>query len=208
MKVGILGSGNVGQALAKGLLDTGHQVWLSSREPEGDKARQIKADLSGAEVTDFATAASEGELIILAVTWDGAQAAVEAAGVENLAGKIVVDTSNVIAMDGDTMVYGFPEQSAAAQVQQWLPDSKVVKAFNNTGAAMMYHPKLSATPTMFIAGDDQEAKQQVIDTLVTPFGWDVLDSGPLVAARELEAMALVWIRNSAVNGVEHAFKML
>ena len=71
----------------------------------------------------------------------------------------------------------------------------------------MYKPDLSATPTMFMAGDDAEAKQQVSD-IIAMFGWEALDSGGLICARELEAMALVWIRNSAATGAPHAFKML
>jgi predicted dinucleotide-binding enzyme len=160
MKVGIIGSGNVGQAIAKGLLENGHEVWLSTREPEGDKATKLRSELSGVQVTDFATAAKEGEFIIFAVTWSGAEAAVKAAGQENLIGKVVIDTSNVIAREGDMMVYGGQGKSAAEQVQAWLPDSKVVKAFNSVGADMMYKPPFSTKPTMFIAGDDADAKRQ------------------------------------------------
>lgn len=128
-------------------------------------------------------------------------------GPENLAGKVVIDTSNVIKPEGDTMVYGFDATSAAEKLQSWLPDAKVIKAFNTVGADMMYKPDFELHPTMFIAGDDAEAKNQV-SSIATLFGWEPLDSGPLAASRELEAMALVWIRNSMTNGRHHAFKLL
>jgi predicted dinucleotide-binding enzyme len=94
-------------------------------------------------------------------------------------------------------------------VQNLLPDSKVVKAFNTVGAAMMYKPDCGdVKPTMFIAGNDAEAKRQVSD-IVTMFGWEPLDCGSLVQARSLEPMALVWINNAMSSGSpQHAFKML
>ena len=207
MKIGVLGSGAVGQALAKGFIGEGHEVWLATREPEGDKGSELKSAVTGATVCDFATAAREAEMAVFCVKWAGAEEIVGLIGPENLAGKVVVDTSNVIKPEGETMVYGFEGTSAAEKLQQWLPDAKVVKAFNTVGADGMYQPDFELKPTMFVAGDDAEAKQQV-SALITLFGWDPLDSGPLVASRELEAMALVWIRNSMTNGRHHAFKLL
>lgn len=207
MKIGILGSGNVGQALAKGFIDEGNEVYLATREPSGDKGKELSQSFAGAVIVDFATAAREGELIVLCTPWSAAQEAIQQAGADNLAGKVVIDTNNVINQTHGVMVYGFDARSAGEQVQEWLPQSKVVKAFNTVGANLMYKPQLSATPTMFIVGDDMEAKHQVSD-IVRAFGWDPLDAGPLVCARELEAMALVWIRNGATSGRNHAFKML
>jgi predicted dinucleotide-binding enzyme len=207
MRIGILGSGAVGEALAPGFLREGHEVWLATREPGGEKGERLRAEIKGVNVCDFATAAQAAELAILCVKWTGAVEAVQLAGPDNLAGKVVIDTSNVIGMVDNFMVYAGGDTAAAEQVQAWLPNSKVVKAFNTTGADMMYKPHLHGKPTMFIAGDDADAKRQVGEILDT-FGWEVLDSGPLMAARELEPMGLVWVRNSVTNGREHAFKML
>jgi predicted dinucleotide-binding enzyme len=207
MKIGILGSGDVGIELARGFISSGHEVWLATREPGSEKAGQLQADLPPAHIVDFATAAAEAELAVFCVNWTAAEEAIKMIGPDNLAGKIVIDTSNVIQMEGDTMVYGGDAVAAAIKVQQWLPDSKVVKAFNTVGAAMMYMPKLPAKPTMFMAGDDTTAKNEV-KLVIEMFGWEALDTGPLSTARDLESMALVWIRNSAHNGREHAFKML
>jgi hypothetical protein len=208
MKIGILGSGNVGQALAKGFLAEGREVLLATHEPDGDKGAQLKKDFPQATVCTFAVAAEQGGLLVLAVPWSAAQSAIELAGVEHTANKTVIDATNVIDRAGDTMVYGFPSRSAAEQIQQWLPESRVVKAFNTVGADLMYKPDFGGTkPTMFIAGNDADAKQQVSD-MVMAFGWEPLDAGSLTASRELEAMALVWIRNSMSSGRNHAFKML
>lgn len=82
---------------------------------------QVKKDFPQATVCDFAAAAEQGELLVLAVPWSAAQSAIELAGVEHATGKTVIDTTNVIDRSGETMVYGFPSRSAAEQVQQWLP---------------------------------------------------------------------------------------
>lgn len=207
MKIGLLGSGNVGQALAKGFISEGHEVYLATHEPEGDKGVQLKDVIPQANVCTFAEAAAGGELLVLCVKWAGAPDTIAQAGKENLAGKVIIDTSNIIKTDGGTMLYGGGETSAAEQVQEWLPDSKVIKAFNTVGAAMMYKPQLEITPTMFLAGDDATAKQQVSE-LVQAFGWEPLDAGKLAASRDLEHMAMVWINFVMAHGPNHAFKML
>jgi predicted dinucleotide-binding enzyme len=208
MKIGILGSGNVGQALARGFLNEGHEVWLATRDPDGDKGTKLKADFAGAQVADFATVAREAGLAVLCTPWTAGPDALKLADAENnLKGKVLIDTNNVIKEEGGVLVYGMDREAAAEQIQMWLPETKVVKAFNTVGAAMMYKPQLSATPTMFIAGNDAVAKQEVGD-IARGFGWEPLDAGPVKCAREIEAMALVWIRNSMANGANHAFKML
>lgn len=210
MKVGILGSGAVGQAMAKGFLSEGHEVWLATRTPDSEKGAQLKSDIPDATIADFATAAREAELAILCVKWEGANDAIRAAGAENLAGKVVMDTSNLIKQEAGVLVYaGDSAKSGAEQVQDWLANSRVVKAFNTVGAATMYKPDFGGqVPTMFLAGDDAEAKQQV-SVSIRLFGWEPLDVGKLIAARNLEPMALLWINNSIASGTpQHAFKML
>jgi len=209
MKIGILGSGNVGKALAKGFISENHEVYLATREPEGIKGTQLRAEIDLVNVCDFATAAKEAELAILCTPWDAAEDAVKAAGAENLAGKIVIDTNNPLnrGEDGVSLAMGF-EVSASETVQRWLPDSQVVKCFNTVGAVDMYRPDFPQTPTMFLCGNDASAKQQVSE-LVQSFGWEPLDMGDIKAARLLEPMAVVWINYVMQAGdSHHAFKML
>jgi predicted dinucleotide-binding enzyme len=209
MTIGILGSGAVGVGLARGFLSEGHEVFIATREPDGEKGKKLKNDLNGAKVTDFASAAKSGELIVLCVNSSGLEEAVKAAGAENLSGKVVIDTTNSIKQEDSMMVYDAEDRSKAEKVQDWLGGSKVVKAFNTVGAAMMYKPDFDGqVPTMFIAGDDSEAKTQV-GAIVKTFGWESLDSGRLIASRSLEPMGLVWINHAMASGSpHHAFKML
>jgi predicted dinucleotide-binding enzyme len=209
MKIGILGSGSVGISLAKGFIAEGYQVWIATREPDSEKGHTLKEAVEGATVADFSTAAREAELAILCVKWDGVESAITAAGPGNLAGKIVIDTSNVIKQESGAFVYNGGEISAGERVQAWLQGSHVVKAFNTVGAAMMYKPEFdSQKPTMFIAGDDSEAKK-IVQDIVTAFGWEPLDCGGLLAARSLEPMATVWINHAMSSGSpHHAYKML
>lgn len=208
MKIGILGSGAVGVALAKGFIAEGYEVLLSTRWPDSAKAEQLRSEVPNVQVTDFKTAATDGELIILCVKSEGLQETIEAVGAGTLAGKVVVDTSNVIKQENGVLVYGGGSTSSGEHVQAWLPDSKVIKAFNTVGAALMYKPQFEQTPTMFIAGDDAAAKHQVSE-IVKAFGWEVLDTGGIIAARELEPMALVWIKQAmSAGGPNHAYKML
>ena len=208
-KIGILGSGPVGVSLAKGFIAEGHKVWLATRDPESDKGRELKQAVAGAVVCDFETAASNAEVAVLCVKWAGVKDALGASGAKNLAGKVVIETSNLLTQHGDELIYAGGETSGAEFVQDLLPDSQVVKAFNTVGAAMMYKPDFGDMhPTMFIAGDDKEAKTMVKE-IVTAFGWEPLDAGSLIAARSLEPMALVWIHQSMATGSpHHAFKML
>jgi predicted dinucleotide-binding enzyme len=130
-------------------------------------------------------------------------------GADNLANKIVIDTTNALKPEEGILVYAGGEKSEAEKVQELLPESKVVKAFNTVGAAMMYKPDFGdQIPTMFIAGDDKSAKQTVAE-IVTNFGWEPLDCGGLITSRSIEPMAPIWVNNSIVTGSpHHAFKML
>jgi predicted dinucleotide-binding enzyme len=209
MKIGILGSGSVGVALAKGFILEGHEVWLATREPDGDKGAQLKTDVAGATICDFATAATQAELAVLCVDWSGAQEAITQSEPAHLSGKVVIDTSNKLAQENGAMIYAAGDMSAAEQVQSWLPNSHIVKAFNTVGAASMYKPDFGDTkPTMFIAGNDTAAKASVQE-IANMFGWETLDAGNLIAARSLEPMATVWVNHSMTTGSpHHAFKML
>jgi predicted dinucleotide-binding enzyme len=211
MRVGVLGTGQVGQALARGFASREHNVMIGSRDAAKGQAvaEELGGGISGGS---FADAASWCELGVLATPWSGTQNAVGMAGPDNLAGKVVIDVTNPLAFREG----GPPElalghtDSAGEQVQRWLPGARVVKAFNIVGNPYMVDPELpGGPPDMFIAGDDAEAKATV-SAIIESFGWPpALDIGGLQGARYLEPMAMVWILYGFGAGSwDHAFKLL
>lgn len=212
MKVGILGSGDVGRALGGGFVGLRHEVLLGSREPDREKAREwLARQGSLASVGTFADAASFGELVVLATRWDGIENAISLATPASLAGKVVIDVTNPIEFpDG-----GFPrlalghDDSAGERVQRWLPASKVVKAFNIVSYAYMVRPDFPCgPPDMFICGNDVEAKKTVAE-ITEAFGWPTTDIGGIEGARLLEPLAALWITYGVITGTwTHAFKVL
>lgn len=212
MKIGILGTGDVGQALGIGFANLGHEVKMGSRDPNQEKVKAwVNKAGSKASAGTFAEAAAYGELAVLCTIWTGAENAIRLAGPDHLAGKVVIDTTNPLDFSA-----GIPPKlsvghtdSAGEQVQRWLPNSRVVKAFNIVGSAHMFKPEFpGGPPDMFICGDDDQAKVTVTD-LLQAFGWSVIDIGGIECARYLEPLAMVWIRHFfRVNSVNHAFKLL
>jgi predicted dinucleotide-binding enzyme len=211
MKVAILGTGTVGQHLAKGFVGLGHEVIFGTRNPDGESARKALAAVGpGVRAATFADAAKAADFAVLATSWEGTESAVKLAGAANLAGKLVIDAINPLAVGagGPTLAVGH-STSAAELIQGWLPQAKVVKAFNIVTATHMVNPQLAGgPPTMFIAGNDAAAKQQVLGIL-KDFGWESIDIGALDGARLLEPLAMLWIRYAFQNNHwTHAFKLL
>jgi len=210
MRVGILGSGDVGKALARGFYSRGHDVTIGSREP-GKLADFVRDHGERLAAADFEQTARSGELLVLATLFAGTESAIRLAGPAHFAGKVVIDATNPLRFEPGKLpslaVSG--EDSAGECVQRWLPDAKVVKAFNTVGNALFVDPHLpGGPPTMFLAGDDDGAKNKVAQ-IAESFGWDVLDAGPLRAARYLEAMAMLWIEYGIrTNTWQHAYKFL
>ncbi len=212
MRVGILGSGAVGQDLGLGFIGLGHDVKMGSRNPAKD---EIKAWLAKAgkraSAGTFGEAAAFGELAVLATQWTGTQNAVYLAGPGNLAGKVVIDVTNPLAFKPNALpglaIGG--DDSASEQVQRWLPKAKVVKAFNSVNHAHMFKPSFpGGPPDMFICGDDPGARELVAG-ICREFGWGVIDMGKLEAARLIEPLALIYIRNAIQTGNwSWAFKLL
>jgi predicted dinucleotide-binding enzyme len=210
MKIGIIGSGTVAQTLAAGFLAHGHQVTLGTREPA--KLAEFAARHPGMRVDGVAQAAAFAELAVLAVKGTAALEATRAAA-PALAGKTVIDTTNPIAdappVDGVLAYFTGPNDSLLEQLQREFKAVRFVKAFNTVGAACMIDPKLAGgPPTMFIAGDDGDARAAVA-RLLAEVGWEVEDLGKAIAARAIEPLAILWclpgfLRNDWV----HAFKVL
>ncbi|MEA2272958.1 MAG: 8-hydroxy-5-deazaflavin:NADPH oxidoreductase [Solirubrobacteraceae bacterium] len=211
MRVGVLGTGQVGKALARGFASRGHEVTIGSRD--ADKARAAAADVAeDVEGGSFADAATFADLAVLATLWSGTESALQMAGAENLAGKVVIDATNplVFSEGGPPGLALGHTDSGGEQVQRWLPGARVVKAFNIVGNPYMVDPDLpGGPPDMFIAGDDAEAKATVTEILES-FGWpSAIDIGGIDGARLLEPMAIAWVRVGVVAGSwDHAFKLL
>lgn len=210
MKVGIIGSGSVGQALGTGFVALGHEVKIGSRNPE--KLREwITKSGARASAGRFADAAAFGELAVVATAWDGTENALQLAGAKALAGKVVIDTTNPLDFAGGapSLAVGHTD-SAGERVQRWLPAARVVKAFNIVGNQHMFKPQFpGGPPDMFICGNDERAKREVTEVLAA-FGWpSTIDLGGIEASRYLEPLAMVWIVTYfRTKSGDHAFKLL
>ena len=211
MKVGVLGSGVVGEVLANGLLGRGHEVMRGTRDPAKLATWRAGAGAK-AQTGTFAEAARFGELVVVAVKGDVA-AEVVGGVADALAGKPVIDTTNPIAdappVNGVLRFFTGPNESLLETLQARAPEAKLVKAFSCVGSALMVDPKLpGGKPTMFVCGNDAAAKQQVA-AIVQDFGWELEDAGTAEAARAIEPLCMLWcIPGLQRNDWVHAFKLL
>ncbi|MFI9272473.1 NADPH-dependent F420 reductase [Kitasatospora sp. NPDC052896] len=199
MRFGILGTGTVGQTLGSKLLTLGHEVTLGSRSANS-QAGTAWAQASGprARAGSFAEAAEFGELVVNATPGTVAPAALAAAGAERLNGKVLLDVSNplVFAPDGSVTLDPVNTDSIGELIQRTYPRARVVKALNTLAAPVMVTPaRVPGRHQLFVAGDDQPAKQQVTELLVS-FGWpaeDILDLGGIQSARGMEMLMPFWL---------------
>lgn len=211
-KYAVLGSGQVGQVLADGLLAQGHEVMRASREPAKLAEWQKKAGPK-ARVGTFAEGARWGDEIVLAVKGAAAEHAIELAGVDHLAGKVVIDATNPIAdappQHGVLRFFTNLDDSLMERLQRKAPRARFVKAFSCVGSAFMIHPKFAGgPPSMFICGNDDSAKASVRG-LLTELGWETVDMGAVEAARAIEPLCMLWcIPGFRQNRWAHAFKLL
>jgi predicted dinucleotide-binding enzyme len=196
-KIGVLGTGDVGRVLGAGFAALGHEVKLGSRDAKNPKAVEW-AEKNGAHASagTFADAAKFGDVVILALNWDGTLNALELAGPDSFAGKVVIDATNPLDFSKGappTLAVGTTD-SAGEIIQRFLPKARVVKAFNIVGNPHMVNPSFpGGEPAMFICGDDEGAKKTVTE-LCTELGWPgAVDIGGILCARYLEPMAMVWI---------------
>ena len=192
MKVAIIGAGNVGKALATSISRAGHHVTIAAQHPENARAA---ADRVGATPADNnATAVVDADVVILAVPYTAAGGQVADDIRDRVAGKAVIDVSNPIKPDFSGLA---TSTSAAEELQEQLPEASVIKAFNTIFATNQANP--SPEIDGYLAGDDEEAKRQVI-SLIESMGFAPVDVGPLSAARYLEGMAFINIGLNAANG--------
>ncbi|HEX9749885.1 MAG TPA: NAD(P)-binding domain-containing protein [candidate division Zixibacteria bacterium] len=212
MKIGVLGTGDVGKHLGDGFIALGHDVMMGSRSATNEKALAWKKTAGAkASVGTFAAAAQFGETIALATLGVATLDILESAGPENFKGKLVLDATNPLDFSG-----GMPPKlsvghtdSLGEQIQRAIKDAHVIKCFNTVGSGLMFRPNLpGGPPDMFICGNNADAKRRVA-ALLKDFGWGTIDSGGIESSRYLEPMCMTWVLHGVMtNSWNHAFKML
>ncbi|MGI0037194.1 MAG: NADPH-dependent F420 reductase [Nitrososphaera sp.] len=210
MRVGIVGSGPVGQKLGDAFILTGHAVMIGTRNPVKIHSWVSKHPKGKASIGSFDQAATFGDMAVIATLWEGTQAALKAANPKNLAGKVVIDVTNPLDFSEKTPRLAIGHVNSAGEtVQKLLPKAKVVKAFNIIGNGDMFQPKFpGGPPTMFICGNDEDAKVEV-SKILDSFGWEIVDIGNIEGSRLLESLAMLWISHYVRTGsADHAFKLL
>jgi hypothetical protein len=210
-RIGVLGSGSVGQTLARGFLRHGHEVRIGTRSPE-KLAEWSSGAGEGVSVGDFADTAAFGEVLVLAAQGAVAGEVLSLAGTANLAGKVVIDTTNPIggpAEGGIIRYFTGPNDSLMERLQAQVPEARFVKCFNSVGAGLMVNPRFEGGRcTMFIAGNDAYAKATVT-AILDRFGWDAEDVGPVQGARAIEPLCQLWCAPGFLRGDwAHAYRVV
>jgi len=212
MKIGILGTGDVGRALGDAFIATGHEVKMGSREAANEKAvAWVKQAGGRASAGTFSDAVKFADVAVIATAWSGTESALRMAELKNFAGKPVIDATNPLKFTPGRppeLALGHTD-SGGEQVQRWLPSARVVKAFNTVGYGMMFKPDLpGGPPDMFICGNEAAAKKTVSEILKS-FGWETIDIGGIEGARLLEPLCVLWVGYAMrTNTRTHAFKLL
>ena len=205
MRIGVLGTGMVGQTIATRLVELGHEVKMGSRSAGNEKAVEWASGAGeGASEGSFADAASFGEVVFNCTPGAASVDALRMAGPENLSGKVLVDVSNPLDFSK-----GMPptlsvcnDDSVGEQIQREFPDARVVKALNTVNASIMVDPSQVTGSVIFVCGNDDAAKAEVGE-LLQSFGWpgdDVLDIGDITGARGTEMYLPLWLRMMGALG--------
>ncbi len=209
MKIAVLGTGTVGRAIATRLSGLGHDVTVGTRDPEATRARNEPdamgtppfsawaTENQGVALATYAEASTTADLVVNATGGSGTLAALEQAGAESLAGKVLIDISNPLDFS-----QGFPPtlfvkdtDSLGEQIQREFPQARVVKTLNTMNADLMVDPaSLGAESSVFVSGDDAAAKQTVTELLESFGHTDVIDLGDISTARGTEMLLPVWLR--------------
>ena len=189
MKIGVLGTGMVGDAIASKLVALGHEVMMGSRDANHPKATAWAKRLGArARKGTFADAAAFGEVLFNCTHGANSLDALRAAGNERLSGKVLVDVANILPPERR------PVESLAEQIQATFPQAKVVKGLNTMNCSLMVDPsKLPDTHTVFLSGNDADAKQRARE-LLQAIGWkDIIDLGDVTTARATESYVTLWL---------------
>jgi 8-hydroxy-5-deazaflavin:NADPH oxidoreductase len=199
MRVSVIGSGMVGEAIADRLLELGHEVRMGSRTPEGPAAQWATRARERASAGDFAQAASFGELVVNATAGSRSLDALRQAGEHNLAGKVLVEVANPINTGGGpgpvTLTVA-NNVSLAEQIQREFPKARVVKALNTMNCKVMVNPEIvPGEHVVFLSGNEADAKQ-LVTQLLGSFGRPesrIVDLGDVASARGTDAFLLLWL---------------
>ncbi len=198
MRIGVLGTGTVGQAIATRLCELQHEVFMGAREAGNERAAGWAAHHGPTgRAGTFAEAAAFGTIVFVCTAGHGAVDAVTSAAGE-LSGKVVIDLTNPLDHSGDALkLFVGNDDSLGESIQRAAPDAKVVKTLNTVNNAVMVNPSLvPGDHVMFISGDDDQAKATA-RLLLEQFGWpadSIIDLGDLTGARAQEAYLLLWVR--------------
>ena len=211
VKVGILGSGDVGKTLAKGFLKHGYQVVIGSDHAE--KLEEFKGETPQIEIATFEQASKTGDIVVLCVKGTVAEKIIEKVK-RHLSGKTVIDSTNPIAdvppQNGVLKFFTTLDESLMERLQKIAPDAQFVKALNSVGSGLMINPNFgdNSKPTMFICGNNEDAKKKVYEIL-EKFGFEIEDIGKAESARAIEPLCILWcIPGFLRNEWTHAFKLL
>jgi predicted dinucleotide-binding enzyme len=211
MRIGVLGSGDVGQVLAGGFLNHGHDTMIGTRDSA--KLKEWSTQNPRAHVGSLVQAAAFAEVVVLAVKGTAAGSALRSAGATNLLGKPIIDATNPIAdsppVNGVLKFFTNLDESLMERLQQEFPEARFVKAFNSVGSVRMVNPQFAAgKPTMFICGNNADAKA-IVTGILDQFGWQIADMGKAEAARAIEPLCMLWcIPGFLRNEWTHAFALL
>lgn len=201
MRIGIMGTGIVGRTIGGALVRRRHEVKLGSRTPDNAKAAEwATAAGQGASHGTFAEAAEFGEVLFNCTSGMASLDALEAAGAERLAGKVLIDVANPLDFS-----HGMPptlaicnDDSLAERIQRRFPDARVVKALNTMNATVMVDPgRVPGAHNVFLSGNDPDARAQVAAWLSEWFGWPAdafIQLGDITTARGSEMLLPIWLR--------------
>jgi predicted dinucleotide-binding enzyme len=206
MRIAIIGTGVVGRTLAQGLQQVGHDVVVGTRDPDATRKRDEWAALD-VPLRPLGLVAADAELVVNATNGLATLSALGEVGSDHLAGKTLLDAANPLDFS-----QGFPPSlsvkdtdSLAEQIQRAFPESRVVKALNTVTASVMVDPAGlgDGDTTIFAAGDDAEARAQVVG-LLRDLGWrDIVELEGLENARGLEMWMGLWVRLMGALGTTH-----
>ncbi len=200
MRIAIIGAGRVGRALGTRWTEVGHDVVYGVRDPGDPKVGDLAQVATPQEAVDGA------DVVLISLPWAATQEVVSGLDVGD---AVVLDATNPLAVNARELVAN-PSLAGAELVRDWMGGARVVKAFNTTGSGNMANPDYGAQkPMMPVAGDDEAAKAVAIG-LANEIGFAGVDTGPLSGARDLEHLAMLWIRMAYPlgNGPDIAFALL
>ncbi|MBY0515420.1 MAG: NADPH-dependent F420 reductase [Bacteriovoracaceae bacterium] len=204
MKIGFIGTGNVGGALAKALGSKGHSIYLGTRDLQSEDVLNLKNQIGpNTSIHPINEIPSKADVIILATPWRISEGLVKSLA-DQMSNKILIDCTNPLKTDLSGLEIGHTS-SGGEVLQMAAPGAKVFKAFNTTGFNIMESPVLeSRKAVMFFCGDDKESRH-IVQDLIKDVGFESIDAGPLSAARLLEPFALLWISSAYKFGLGRDF---